>query len=184
MPVCSWDPRVLRLSDVSTIPISQESLLHFLLRVLVRRPQAPKYPVLMYFPKPAEIDEEARDRAEGAYEAKHLGVSPGKKSRIGLDGDISSDLNEIAPAVLANIPFKCERCGSATAWVNDLYRPGILFVYCTRFRSRGPGCNWSTHLSATDPTPEGSSSSNPGAASSANPLPHVVIDDGAPRGLH
>ena len=123
----------------------------------------------------ADIEEEAQERAEGAYEAKHLGVSPGKRARLGLDldADKSSFVGELAPAVLANIPSKCERCGSATAWMNDKYRPGLLFVYCTRFRSRGPGCNWSTHKSATDPMPEGSSS---------NPSP--AVGDGAPPGLH
>ena len=67
---------------------------------------------------------------EGAYEAKCLGVSPGKnkRARLGLDSDVSSSFNEFAPAVLANIPSKCERCGAATAWMNDKYRPELFFV--------------------------------------------------------
>ena len=111
-----------------------------------------------------------------AYEAKHLGVSPGKKARLALNADVSSNLNEVAQAVLANMPSKCDRCDAATAWMNDMYRPGVLFVYCTRFRSHGASCNWSTHRSATDPTPRDSSSSNPSATSSARPHPVAVVE--------
>ncbi|CAJ1333975.1 unnamed protein product [Effrenium voratum] len=52
----------------------------------------------------ADIEEEAQERAG-------LGLD--------LDADKSSFVGELAPAVLANIPSKCERCGSATAWMND-----------------------------------------------------------------
>ena len=63
-----------------------------------------------------DIEEEAQKSTEGAFEANRLG----KGARLGLDADVSSSINEFAPAVLASIPCKCERCGAAA---------GCLYIY-------------------------------------------------------
>ena len=61
----------------------------------------------------ADIEEEAQERAEG-YEANHLGVSPGKRARLGLDADVSSSDSSCA----------CSDC--VAVYMSSLTSPRLL----------------------------------------------------------